>query len=202
MEKKRAATAGNSSSVDLHVSSVAPLVGELSPGANSPIVRRVTRPGVAGPILFNRSADASARKRADAAALAAAADAAATSAWQTQQLQAPVLRQQPAPVQRTQPPASADIKELIPDALQPAKRVAGPAKAPPLLSMANTSSASTAAARLAAQALAQEKRDEVARARARSSKMATSEAVAMLYASSSFESGQEQSPMPRARRRA
>jgi len=29
----------------------------------SPIVRRVTRPGVAGPILFNRSADASARKR-------------------------------------------------------------------------------------------------------------------------------------------
>ena len=61
--KKRAATAGNSSSVDLHVSSVAPLVGELSPGANSPIVRRVTRPGVAGPILFNRSADASARKR-------------------------------------------------------------------------------------------------------------------------------------------
>jgi len=168
----------------------------------SPIVRRVTRPGVAGPILFNRSADASARKRAEAAALAAAADAAATSAWQTQQLQAPVLRQQPAPVQRTQPPASADIKELIPDALQPAKRVAGPAKAPPLLSMANTSSASTAAARLAAQALAQEKRDEVARARARSSKMATSEAVAMLYASSSFESGQEQSPMPRARRRA
>ena len=167
----------------------------------SPVARRVCLPGVPGPILFNRPADA--RKRAEAEKKAVEAAAAAATAAAAAAGDAEAKRQQEK--QRvSQPPPS--VRELIPASpprgasLQPFKTLPPLPQTGSIAGDTSRSSASALAARIAAKAIADEKRDEAARARARVSELAKAEVLAMLYESSSF-SEHEPSPVPRGKRR-
>eukprot|EP00322_Chrysochromulina_rotalis_P020043 CAMPEP_0115848562 /NCGR_PEP_ID=MMETSP0287-20121206/10988_1 /TAXON_ID=412157 /ORGANISM="Chrysochromulina rotalis, Strain UIO044" /LENGTH=202 /DNA_ID=CAMNT_0003302483 /DNA_START=48 /DNA_END=656 /DNA_ORIENTATION=- len=185
-------------------------------GWTSPVMRRVCPPGQPGPILFNRRADK--RKRAEQAAAAEVAATAATAAARAAEKSAKTIR--PAgevlgsPASR-QPPElapllrSTSLRELLPLTSGPAEGAARaraaekrPMAPPP--KVVPTSKHVDAAA-IAAKALEEERRDVAARARARSSKAATKNALAQLYASSSEQMDssqeQEQSPYPRARKR-
>lgn len=162
----------------------------------SPVARRVCLPGVPGPILFNRPADARKRAEAEKKAVEAAAAAAATAAAAAGDAEA---KRQQKKQRVSQPPPS--VRDLI-----PASPPRGASLPPPLSQTGSIagdtsrSSASALAARIAAKAIADEKRDEAARARARVSELAKAEVLAMLYESSSF-SEHEPSPVPRGKRR-
>ena len=169
----------------------------------SPVARRVCLPGVPGPILFNRLADA--RRRAEAEKKAAEGDAEAKRQQEKRRIS------QPPPSVRALIPASpprgagtfralqTDLNQVS-ASLPPFKALSPLPQTGSIAGETSRSSASALAARIAAKAIADEKRDEAARARARLSELAKAEVLAMLYESSSF-SEHEPSPVPRAKRR-